>query len=594
MSIDDLDIDDDFLNVRFDPKYKQIFKEKIESLQEEAVREDYRIPVRFTGDYQQKTQLLLHQMVNRVMALAGNYGMRIRRWEPRIEFFTRASWLETSDKEPNIPASVIVWQGKQPIVRVVTPSKIGSSEILIKTVRLLFSKIFGTLFFSETALTRKPYNAEARFPSAEDFDLLEKLHLCRLMDEFSKDVRQQFEGFAIHKQLDRQKRIESGKKEFFRHLESKQSEAGTIERQLLNQIFGTHLQSAQQQPAAFYDKATARLFSHLPQVGLLLPHEQKYVQSLKERGRWELFDGVAEKAQFALNCLEDLTEGFGYLETARPAEDFDFTVADYWMSVFNSRIVYLKRKGLVKPFLVESSKLSPHQQKEKLSFPLWIWQHRIHQYYPGHLPAEKVIQLITNQYKDSIYQKILEAAFRAVNCFKMLQNSSKDVIVNSSDFKRLKALIAGIGVRLPIINDILISCRIFQQMTGRKDDAHVLTDKMTKQVEKGWAYFISFALIHQFYLHQSPGGKDKAEKFHDIIRRHIEARLDRYPSMQIAYFLLLIYRKQSSRLDELVSIVDNGSRPFDFFIIHHDRILGRGGEIAEILKQYVDSVGKWS
>ncbi len=589
---DDISVDDDFLNIRFDPKFKQIFKEKIESLQGESVAEDYLLPVRFVGSYSNKTKKYLNTMVSRVTVSAGVCGLRLRKSDPEIVFYTAEAWPKNKNDELNLPASTITWQGNQPIIQVVTPTEIDSSEILIKTVRLLFSKLFGTLFFGENVSTRRPYFFDSGLSAESGYDATEKLHFNRLLDDYPPAILEQIKNLALNKKLGKDKLIESGKNEFYKLLKGDIENPNSIYLDMLNSVFSNHLQSAKDDSQTFFDKIAHSVFEALPKLGLILPHELRFFNSLKSRSQWQLFDGIAEKAQYVKGCIEDLNECFSYLEDFKTKEITDYSTSDYWKNVLNNRIVHLKRKGLVKLFLIDDSRLTVNQQKDMLEFPLWVWRQRLFKNYPKSLPANKVLQTITSHYKNSIYQKILEGSFRAVNILKSLQSGKKNNFSESNDYKRLHSLMAGIGIRIPIINDVLHTSRLAPQMVKIDTIDRELILKGSKQFEQGWSYFISFALIHQFYLSKQSIADDKATRFLKIIKQHLEKKLENQISFQISYLLLHIYLNSHYKMDKLLNIVIDGSDTFDFFVLQHNKIKYRNITVLDVIKNYSKSILK--
>ncbi len=587
---DEIDIDDDFLNVRFDPKFKQIFKEKIDALQGEFIAEDYLLPVRFNGSYSDKTQKYLNTMVGRVTKSAGLNGLRLRKADPEIVFYTEKAWKKNNNDALNLPASTINWQGNKPIIQVITPARIDSSETIIKTVRLLFSKLFGTLFFGETALSRKPYFVETDSSSESDYDVREKIHFCRMLDQYPQPILDQIKNLALNKKLSKEKQIESGKNEFYRLLENDPENQNSHCLDILNTVFSTQFELAATDSRAFFKNISSKVFDNLPKLGLVLPHELKYFNSLKDRMQWELFDGIAEKAQYLKGCIEDLIDCSEYLKSLKSDEVEDFSTSDYWTNVLNNRIVYLKRKGLVKLFLIEDSQLTINQKKDMLEFPLWVWRQRLFENYPKTVPSDKILQNIANQYKNSLYQKILETSFRAVNSMKLLQRHKRKEFAASPDYKRFNSLLAGIKVRLPILEDILHTSRVAPQMIRvEKLDVDSLT-KASKQFEQGWSYFISFALIHQFYLSRDSITNDKATRFLKIIKQHLESKLESKLSLQISYLLLLLYINNHYKLDVLIDFVVVGSDTFDFFVINRNKIQYQNMTIVDVIKNYSKSL----
>jgi hypothetical protein len=585
---------DDFLELRFDPKYKQIFQEQFSSPEAPPIERDYNIPIEFSGSFDDKSKTILSNLVHRVFSNAQSQNLKLENTDPRVVFFSIETWKKKNrnQNELNLPASMISWQAGYPAIQVIIPNRIESYEVMIKTVRLLFSKLFGTLYFNENIFSRKPFKS---FPFKKEgvfFDNLEKMHFCRMLDDFPKPAKVALGNLSENFRLKKGQTLEFGKKEFFRRIEEDKGAPDPSLEALLEETFAFHINKVEENRNEFLQNALDKVFSSIPKIGLILPHEEKAYKLLQHRKQWSIFDGITEKLQIVVTSIQDLKDCFQYLEAHKEMRISDFSESDYWLKILNSRINYLKRKKLVKLFLIENSLLTSDQKREQLEFPLWIWRHRIFENFPGKIKPEKVIQLISNQYKGSIYQKLFESAFRAVNCFQAFHRRMDLKLESIPDFKRLRALMNGIELRLPIINDLLHTCRICSQLSFDQKEEIEDKEKTIGDFEQGWSYFISFALIHQFYLQKSRDKNEKAGRFLDIIRQYLEKRIEKQIRFQISYLFLLIYQISDHQLAIPVKIIKEGSETMDFYILNQKEIARQNTGLKEILESYAQSILK--
>jgi len=151
---------EELFDVRFSLDARKVFEEQVDAIEAISLSRSYDIPVEFFGRFDEKSQKAIKILVNEVIQNANKYDLKLHQADPAIEFYTLASWEEKIgkpyQKTINLPASKINWEEGIPYIQLIIPEKISTSEAVIKTVRLLFSKIYGKLFltnmFREKAL----------------------------------------------------------------------------------------------------------------------------------------------------------------------------------------------------------------------------------------------------------------------------------------------------------------------------------------------------------------------------------------------------------------------------------------------------------
>lgn len=591
-------MEDDFLDARFDPKYKTLFKEKIESFDKTAVQTEVQIPIDFFGEFDNKTRQAVSNLVERVIKNSLFHNLKLRRTNPSIQFYTRLSWSakhrsETKKSQINLPAATIDRQQVNPLIQVIIPEKAESIETVIKIARLLFAKLFGKLYFDEHIPDKPVFKAILRDRGEDTVGKTEKIHFCRLMDVYPATIERYFVQLGRELKIPGGKAKEQGKKEFFKRLEQGENDSDKIEQELLDGIFSYHREKLAENYQLFFGTVTDTLFNTLPKIGLILPHERKIYLSLQERMQPALFDGISDRLQLVKSCLEDVEGAYQYINECKDVDLADFATSDYWIQVLGDRLAYLRRKGLVKLFLIENAILAPNQRRQMLEFPLWVWRKRLYRYYPDTSPS-KVIQLIQTQYKESIFQKLFEVAFRAVNCLKNLQRSGSPRMDATIDYQRLKSIISWFEFRKPIMEDVLYTCKVCSEFTWPHSKKEHGGKDIIGSFEQGWSYFISFALIHQFYLKRASraeGNADrKAEQFFSIVEKYILQRIENQLFFQISYLLLEIYRKSGFNLEIPINLIEKKSESFDFFIVHHNEIFRSKQNKVDAIRDFAGTI----
>ncbi len=592
---------DDFLEMRFDPKYKKIFQAKIESNEQSSIGRSYSIPVMFLGNFDSKTQKIIKNLVSRVFQNAEAFDLKLVHSDPEVHFYTLTQWKKESaaaiKKRISLPASKIIRKNSVPIIQLVIPERITTNEVLIKTVRLLFSKLFGKLFFDEKISLKPAYRLLTSKAEDINFDLEEKARFCRLYDRFSNSLEAEFVKLGKQFRIKGKKAIEFGKKEYFNLLLTEDSTINPKYVDLLNNCFLEHHSKARDNPNEFYLQITNRIFNFLPQSNVILPHEFKSFLSLKNRQQWALFHALDERLLFVKNTYYDLQECYEYLNTISSQSSIDYATSDYWINTLNNRMIQLKKKGLVKLFLIENSYLSPNQSKESSEFPLWIWRHRLFENYSKNSPPEKTIKKITDQYKNSIYQKLFEASYRSIQCLKQMQKNHALSFFQSSGHQRIKTLIAWFKINNQILIDIMHACKICIHIYKQDDNKLDHSDNILRNFEQGWSYFISFALIHQYYLNSQNHNRKNASKgnqFFSLIEKYIKNKFLNQPPFQISGLFLEIYKQKDFNLRELIRLIIEDTKALDFFVLNQKRLFDNKKEtVEEIVRNHASSVLQW-
>jgi hypothetical protein len=132
--------------------------------------------------------------------------------------------------------------------------------------------------------------------------------------------------------------------------------------------------------------------------------------------------------------------------------------------------------------------------------------------------------------------------------------------------------------------------RISPQMVKKNNDEDRALRETAKIFENGWSYFISFALIHQYFLTKQAATEDKAAVFLKIIQKNIENKLNQQSPLLISYLFLQLYLKQQFKLNDAIKIIKTGSETFEFFLFNFDKIVKIKTQIDKIIRSYSEKI----
>lgn len=596
-----LSVGDDFIEIRFSPENKRIFEKNIEAIEAISAVRTYDIPVDFFGRFDGKTQKALHILVNEVFQNAKKYDLNLQYTDPAVHFYTISSWEEKhgrlSKKSINLPASKISWENGTPVVQLVIPEMISSGEEVIKTIRLLVSKLFGKLFFDEHIPHKTVYRLLPDEKEALKFDLEEKIHFCHFFAEFPKSALQEFNKIGRQMGIKGPKVGDFGMKEFFNNLLKEGIDPEQAHINLLESVFQQHVEFVKNDSSEFFTAITDKIFAVIPQSTLLLPYDQKNFNILKKEQQWIIFHALDERLQLVVNGIKELQECRDFLIAKENEQPIDIEISQLWQKSLHERINLLKKKGLVKIFLIEGAKLTAKQKRESTEFPLWIWRNGLFKNFPKAMKPERMLLKITEQYKNSVYQKLLETSFRLSLCIKAMQADDQLVFSACTDYKRLKTLFAWFEIREKVLVDLLYSCRVSSQLTCVANKKKIGKQEILRNFEQGWSYFISFALVHQYYLslEQKKSHTDKrSERFYEVIDKFVQNRIENQPSFQISSLLLNLYKKENFDLKQIAKLIKQDIQVFDFFIFYQPDLFRNPSQSPSgIIEHYSEAIQQW-
>jgi hypothetical protein len=592
---------DDLIESRFSQAFIKAFQDSVEDFDSLLPQRNHQIRIDFEGAFDVRTRQAILRLVEGVFAEAERYCLTLAHTDPRVRFHTPASWEKSigqaSRRVPTLPAARIHWGTGIPVVELIIPEKIATSEEVIKTVRLLFSKLFGKLFFDEHVPKKPAFRMVDDELSAMTFGRTEQIHFCRLMDRFPASIMKTFDQIARKRHFKGPKARELGKAAFFHQLLQEDIPTAPLLETTLNTVFMFLLDEFKTDFDGFFDRVADRLFALSAQSTLLLPYDQSRFAFLREDRQWMLFNALDERLQIVINAIHELTDCRAFLARADLSEPSDIQLSDLWCTRLGERIRLLKKKGLVKPFLIEGAVLTSKQQYEKTRFPLWLWQHCFPKDDGARRQPDRIIQHLTEQYRTSIYQKILELTIRLLKAVKALQKQPQSPIAESADYPLIKALFAWLEVRLPTLKDMHFTCSIGHHLSSIADRSGIGKKTALKNFETGWSYFISFALVHQYFLQiarKANGKEQRAQQFFDLIDRFVQKRIIEQPSFQIAGLLLELYRERRFDLAPITYLISQDAPILDFFVLHQSVLFNNPSTPPkEIIGRYAKSINHW-
>ena len=158
------------------------------------------------------------------------------------------------------------------------------------------------------------------------------------------------------------------------------------------------------------------------------------------------------------------------------------------------------------------------------------------------------------------------------------------------DYQKIKSLISWLEFRKGTLVDMLLSCQVAGQVPNLAKKKDPKQNRLLNSFEQGWSYFISFALIHQYFLTIEKGKNkvgNRADRFFKLIGKHIIDRVRQVESFQIAYLLLELYGQYHFNLSELTRSITEESQAFDFFLRNQSALLHKPNSSAiEVIQNY--------
>ncbi|MDH5560953.1 MAG: hypothetical protein OEY59_08900 [Deltaproteobacteria bacterium] len=593
-------VSDDFIDGRFDPKFKKEFLEKLEVFDDEAGDREFPIQVHFFGEFENNTKRAINILVNEVFNNAKRYQLVLKREIPEVQFYTPLSWVEENpdylSQKLVLPASKITFETGFPRVNLIVPEKTESAETVIKTVRLLCSKLFGKLFFEENIPTRPQYKLAMESLETATFDLDEITRFSRLLDRFSDPLMDRFDQTASALSVRTAKAREVGKKEFLKKIIQNKEKVNEQDQKLIRDNFSDQLEWLKKDPREFYQVLTERITEHLAQVTVVLPHELLNFQFLKEKGDWTYYHALEERLLMVVNYLEEIIQCREFMLPVNQETTLDYPVSDLWIKTLTERSNRIRKKGFVKLYLFEGARLTKNQESQKKQFPLWIWEKGILKNYPKVKNNQKMVEKIQGQYTNNVYQKLFETSQWLIQGLKSMQDNYKYSYEKLPEYTKLKSLFTWVDFRKEIFLDLLHTVQVGKRLLGLYDMKNQDQKKAVKNFETGWSYFVSFALIHQYYLDLSKKKDSAAKKekqFLELIEKYIKDRIESDPSFCLADLFFKVYRKNDYDLEQITTLMTQDSKTLDFFIFNQPEIFKKNTPREPIIERYADSLIRW-
>jgi len=470
-------------------------------------------------------------------------------------------------------------------------------EEVIKTVRLLFSKLFGKLFFDEHVLGKTAFQSVREQSGAPEFGLMEKARFVHFMEAFPPNLQKAFDLTGQGLNIKGPKKREIGKKEFFRKLFQENGSVEEATRTLIDSVFQGVLERLKTDPAGFFDDLAKHFLSVNPQSTVLLPYDMHKFRTLARNRQWTMFHAFEERLQLIVNSMEELAECRSQLETPSAMESSQTASLEAWKETFSERIKTLKRRGFVKPFLLDNAVLTENQQRQRTQFPLWIWKNCKPDPDYRKLSMAAFIAKATDRYQNSVYQKLFEAALRMHICLEAIRSGATASAATCPEFQRIKTILAWLDLRKPAYLDMLYTCKAASRLGAYANRPSVDKQEALRNFEQGWSYFVSFAMVHQYFMDLKKRSRqitDRSGPFFSLIERYVRARLDNEPSFQISALLIEFYKKRGYQLNRVAELIRKESQILDFFILNQPSIFRNPSTSpAEKIDQYAERLLEW-
>ncbi|MDX2469971.1 MAG: hypothetical protein QNL04_05270 [SAR324 cluster bacterium] len=575
----------DWIDSRFTEESRQAFLKQFENFDEVKLEKSYPIPLRFKGEFDLQIKKAIQVVASQCFDFAKAAGYEVCHSNPEIEIFGQAAWAKTDGKQPkDLPAATIT-HDYPAIIQVIVPDQITGSEGVIKTVRLILSKLYGTIFFEEHVPQRAPYLLLQEELTEIEFDILEKIHLVRFLELTSSNLDSAYKATADKLMIRGPQAKEAGKRELYKELLDKPDKPHP-QFSAISEAFDSTLGLFQKEPLQFFHKILDPVFSQVALSRFILPHEMANFEAQKSGEIWSVFHALEERLQLAANCIEDLNDCYSYLKDTRP-ELLNPEMLQSLGTTLSQRMKQLTTKKLVKLFLFEEATLSKKQQHKLAQFPLFLWKNKLVKVGPA---PEKQVESLLKQYRGAIFQKVFEQCYRMKKAIKeCLNNPTKFQLTDT----RIKTLVALIGIRQAGILDMLHSVRVGKALQGVAKIEKVDKSNSLNRFEEAWNYFISFALLHQYYLAVDKKKKtNKAKDFTTLIKNYLEKGLELEDSYPIAMLLVKLYEQNNFNLLAMRDLIESPSQTLDFFILNQQKLV-EARDINELIESFTIKLKNW-
>jgi len=204
---------------------------------------------------------------------------------------------------------------------------------------------------------------------------------------------------------------------------------------------------------------------------------------------------------------------------------------------------------------------------------------------------------VTHQYKNSVYQKLFEAALRMHNCLNIIQSEEKQRFSDCADFRRIKTILAWLDIRKTSYTDMLFTSRVGSQLGNLAKSEKMGKREALENFEQGWSYFVSFAMVHQYFLNlkkRSRQDSDRSDQFYSLIDKFMRARIKSQPSFQISCLLIEFYKKRQFNLKKVSELIKKETQILDFFILNQPNIFSNQSKSpAETIDHFSGSLIQW-
>ncbi|MDT8445527.1 MAG: hypothetical protein RRB13_01365 [bacterium] len=587
-------IGESLLEARFDPREKDLFAEKLADADAHAVPKSYPIPVRFEAKLDPKAEQAIRKVTLACFEQASAVGLDLKHLHPTVEFYGPREWEKKTGEsalELELPAAKLDQSGRFPVIQLILPERIQTTEVVVKTVRLMLSKLFGHLFFGEAVAARAPFSLIQDDLEEISFDFKEKAIFLRFLEIAPAPLVAAFDQEALKQQIRGPKAREIGRKELFKALLKDPASRPQVA-QLVQAQFEQLIRELKADPTTTFLRLSGQMDAALPKGGLILPHEKRHFDFFKQSHQWNLFHALEDRLQLVLGYLGELKECYDWTQKLidHPNE-LDPDLLRAWRKSLKERNHQLKKRGLVKLYLIDGAHLNRRQRGDLVRFPLWLWQRGLLDHLPTGTSPEKMVARLKEQYRHSLYAKLYEAGFRLLQGLDKVEQTGSTLHLREQP--RLKALRSSLGLIEEIIEDLLNTARIASRLAGVARQKPQNKKLILKNYSEGWAYFISFALVHRFYLTNSKEG-ERAAQFLGLISDYTKSRLDQEASYRIAALLLEVYRKKHFDLRPVIELLTKDHKMLDFFATNQSELFSKKKEEPkDFIETYSGLVDQW-
>ncbi len=551
---------------RFAPEAKQKFAPVIASYDAKVKLRKFPVDLAFFG-VNQTIQEQIQEILLSILEETCKTIVETKHIQAKLCFYSQEKWESKINKQLtkiNLPAAKINFLTSIPTIDVIILNT-NSLGLILKVVRLALSKLFGALWFYRVGFPDlHVLNATIKLEK-EQVPPSEKIAFMYVSQYFSEDLIQR-----VTKQT-KQKKTDKNIITSFLLGESKKFYADPllVSPSWLQQEWHNILLNIQDNKELFFEERLQKSFAFALQFSLILPHEKHKIEPLLLKGS-ALFSVVKEKANLLFYIMEEIEQAY-HLLIEEDGHEYEAGFLENYITILKQRRHMLLDQGYALLFFGQFA-----NKKEEEDFTFWLLRNQV---VTLDTVDEKKIVRYTEQYKNSIYQKLFDLLDGLLLFHRKPSKQTQELIKQNMYWLRykkplLRLFADGSAIAFSVMEEVAQAAK---GETTAFNAKQALTD--------GWAYFISFVLLYAYLKARDKQGEaGQAEKWRKAIENYLEQHI-KEPIYTIGYFFMRIYFANQENLLVCVKAVQEGLVSLDFLLEHHS-LLKQKNDFLTLVQEY--------